>query len=82
MTFFVHDLGIFWSGTSLQWIIGESAGEGLLVFGVSDRWKVTRDMRQMIFKKQKVQKKSQKCQKMQINGEKLEKSVKKGGGGG
>jgi hypothetical protein len=56
MTFFVHDLGIFWSGTSLQWIIGESAGEGLLVFGVSDRWKVTCDMRQMIFKKQKVQK--------------------------
>jgi hypothetical protein len=43
---------------------------------IYDRLHATND-----FFKTKSAKKSQKCQKMQINGKKLEKSVKKGGGG-
>ena len=84
MTSFVHDLGIFWSGTSLQWIIGESAGEGLLLFGVSDRWKVTYDMWHATnnFFKRKSAKKITKVPKNANKWQKIgEKCQKKGGGG-
>ena len=44
--FFVHDwLGLFGSETSLLWIIGESAGEGLLLLPLvtGGKWPVTWD---------------------------------------